>query len=136
MKVVITYGTYDVFHYGHFEHLRESKKLGDYLIVGVSTDEFNTVKGKQSLYSYEKRKEMVEAIKFVDLVIPETDWDQKEGDIKKHNVNILTMGDDWSEDARFERLREFCEVIYTPGARTLNRLSSTKIREGLKLMDK
>ena len=108
MITVITYGTFDTFHYGHLELLKRSKELGNQLIVAVSTDEFNQIKGKQSAFSFDKRKEWVESIKFVDLVIPEDSWDQKEKDIKKYNIDILTMGDDWK--GKFDNLP--CKVVY------------------------
>lgn len=133
MKVVITYGTFDLLHYGHFEHLKKSKELGDFLIVGVSTDEFNKIKGKRAVYPYEKRAEMIGAIKYVDLVIPEKSWEQKIEDIKKYNVSILTMGDDWKGHEHFKELEKYCQVVYTKGAADSNRISSTKLRKGLGL---
>lgn len=108
MTTVITYGTFDTFHYGHLEILKKSKELGDYLIVAVSTDEFNAIKGKSSRFSYEKRVEWIESIKYVDLIISENNWHQKENDIVKYNVDILTMGSDWQ--GKFNYLN--CEVIY------------------------
>ena len=112
MKKVLTYGTYDILHYGHIRLLKRAKELGDYLIVGISTDEFNELKGKKSYYSYEIRKEMLEAIKYVDLVIPEQEWGQKPDDIKKYEVDVVVMGSDWEGDERFESLREYCDVKY------------------------
>jgi glycerol-3-phosphate cytidylyltransferase len=108
MVTIITYGTFDTFHYGHLELLKRSKDLGDYLIVAVSTDEFNSNKGKQSKFPFEKRVEWVKSISCVDLVIPENTWEQKEIDIEKYKVDILTMGDDWK--GKFDYLP--CEVIY------------------------
>lgn len=131
MKTVITYGTFDLLHYGHFEHLKKSKELGDFLIVGVSTDEFNKIKGKKSTYPFEKRVNMIKALRYVDLVIPEENWDQKIEDIKKYNVSILTMGDDWKNDERFKSLEQHCKIVYTEGAADVNRISSTKLRSGL-----
>ena len=125
MKTIITYGTFDTFHYGHLELLRRSKELGDRLIVAVSTDEFNSVKGKQTRFPYEKRIEWVNSIKYVDLVIPEYDWKQKESDIIEYDVNILTMGDDWA--GKFDYLD--CKIIYferTP------EISSTVIKGAIK----
>lgn len=122
MKKVITYGTFDTFHYGHLEILRRAKELGDYLIVGISTDEFNKIKGKNSKFSYEKRKEWVESIKFVDMIIPEENWEQKEIDIKQYNVDIFVMGDDWQ--GKFDNLP--CSVTYLK--RTEN-ISSTGIKK-------
>ena len=112
MKRVLTYGTYDLITPGHIQHLKESKEMGDYLIVGLSTDEFNAIKHKQSYLSYEERKIVMEAIKYVDEVIPEKDWDQKPEDIKKYNIDILTMGSDWEGNPKFEYLKEYCLVDY------------------------
>ncbi len=112
MKKVITYGTFDLFHIGHLNLLKRAKKLGDYLIVGVSTDEFNKVKGKKSIIPFEHRKAIVESIKYVDLVIPEKSWDQKFEDIKKYDVDILVMGDDWK--GKFDHLKKYVEVVYLP----------------------
>ena len=95
MKTVITYGTYDILHFGHINLLRRAKELGDYLIVGLSTDEFNSLKNKKSYYSYDERKIILEAIKYVNLVIPEENWEQKISDIIKHKADIFVMGDDW-----------------------------------------
>jgi glycerol-3-phosphate cytidylyltransferase len=122
MSTIITYGTFDTFHYGHLELLRRSKELGDRLIVAVSTDEFNSIKGKQSRFSYEKRVEWVNSIKYVDLVIPENNWEQKVTDIKYYNVDILTMGDDWK--GKFDYLE--CDVVYL--SRTPE-ISSTVIKK-------
>ncbi len=124
MIKVITYGTFDLFHYGHLRILERAKKLGDYLIVGVSTDEFNRIKSKECVYPYEHRAKIVEAIKYVDKVIPEENWEQKETDIKKHNIDILVMGDDW--EGKFDDLSKFCKVIYLP--RTPD-ISSTEIKQ-------
>jgi len=124
MKTVITYGTFDILHYGHLNLLKRAKELGDYLIVAISTDEFNTLKGKKSYYNYETRKMMLEAIKYVDLVIPETCWEQKIEDVKKYNVNIFTMGSDW--EGKFDFLKDYCEVVYLPRTEGI---SSTKIKE-------
>ena len=133
MKRVLTYGTYDLLHYGHLRLLERAKELGDYLIVALSTDEFNAIKGKKSYYNYEKRKLMLEAIRYVDKVIPECDWNQKPDDIKKYNVDVVTMGSDWANDPRFESLREYCDVVYLE--RTSG-ISSTQIKKELELEDK
>lgn len=128
MKRVITYGTFDLLHYGHIELLRRAKELGDYLIVAVSTDEFNwNEKGKKCYFSYEKRKKMLEAVRYVDLVIPETCWDQKRTDVKKYFVNTFVMGDDWT--GKFDFLKEEgCDVVYLP--RT-SEISTTQIKHEL-----
>ncbi len=112
LRRVLTYGTYDLLHYGHVRLLRRAAALGDYLVVGLSTDEFNALKGKESFYSYEVRKEMLESVRYVDLVIPESAWDQKVSDIKNYGIDVVVMGSDWAGDERFERLKEFCEVVY------------------------
>ncbi len=112
MKRVITYGTYDVLHFGHINLLKRAKALGDYLIVGISTDEFNSVKGKKAYYMYEQRKSIIENLRFVDLVIPENSWAQKPNDIQKYQADIFVMGNDW--EGKFDELEELCEVIYLP----------------------
>lgn len=126
MKRILTYGTFDLLHYGHINLLRRAKEHGDYLIVGLSTDEFNEIKGKKSYFSYSERKKMLEAIRYVDLVIPETNWEQKIQDVKKYSVDIFVMGDDWQ--GKFDFLRDYCEVIYLP--RTPE-VSTTQIKHDL-----
>jgi|SRR5690625_2494655 len=128
MKRVITYGTFDLLHYGHINLLRQAKKLGDYLIVALSTDGFNwNEKKKRSYFSYDKRKKLLEAIRYVDLVIPEHSWDQKINDIKQYHIDIFVIGDDWK--GKFDFLSEFCHVKYLP--RTPE-ISTTKIKEEMK----
>lgn len=128
MKRVITYGTFDLLHYGHINILRRAKKLGDYLVVGLSTDEFNAIKGKKSYFSYAERKQMLEAIKYVDEVIPEDNWEQKRSDVHKHDIDIFVMGDDWV--GKFDFLKEEgIEVVYLP--RTPD-ISTTDIKNNLK----
>jgi glycerol-3-phosphate cytidylyltransferase len=112
MKKILTYGTFDLFHRGHINLLKRAKAMGDFLIVAISTDEFNTLKNKRSFYSYEERKLVLEAIRYVDLVIPENDWEQKKHDIAEHNIDIFVMGDDWL--GKFDELKDLCEVIYLP----------------------
>ncbi|MFR9651086.1 MAG: glycerol-3-phosphate cytidylyltransferase [Rikenellaceae bacterium] len=112
MKRVITYGTFDVLHYGHIELLKRARELGDYLIVVLSSDEFNRVKNKRSYYTYEQRKVILEACRYVDLVVPELNWEQKVDDVKRYEVDIFVMGDDW--EGKFDFLREYCEVVYLP----------------------
>ena len=110
MKRVITYGTYDLLHYGHIELLRRAREHGDYLIVALSTDEFNKIKNKKSYYNYEQRKMMLESIRYVDLVIPEDGWGQKTKDVDKYDVDLFIMGHDW--EGEFDDLKSQCEVIY------------------------
>ena len=128
MKKVITYGTYDLLHYGHINLLRRARALGDYLIVALSTDEFNREqKGKKCYFSYEQRKQLLEAIRYVDLVIPETCWEQKASDVKEFRVDTFVMGDDWK--GHFDFLQDQCEVVYLP--RTPE-ISSSQIKKDLK----
>lgn len=128
MKRVITYGTFDLLHYGHINLLKRAKEQGDYLVVAVSTDEFNwNEKQKTCYFSYEERKAMVEAIRYVDLVIPETCWDQKRRDVEEYKIDTFVMGDDWT--GKFDFLSDLCEVVYLP--RTPE-ISTTKIKKDLK----
>ncbi len=126
MKKVITYGTFDILHYGHIRLLKRAKELGDYLVVALSTDEFNKIKNKKAYYNYEKRKEMLEAIRYVDEVIPEENWEQKVSDIKDHQIDIFTMGHDW--EGHFDFLSDYCQVIYLPRTKGI---STTKIKNDL-----
>ena len=127
MKRVITYGTFDLLHYGHINLLRRAKALGDYLIVALSTDEFNwREKQKKSYFSYDERKAMLEAIRYVDLVIPEESWDQKRSDVQLYQVDTFVIGDDWA--GKFDFLKDLCEVVYLP--RTPE-ISTTKIKQEL-----
>lgn len=128
MKRVITYGTFDLLHYGHINLLRRAKQLGDYLIVALSTDEFNwREKQKKCYFSYEERKQLLEAIRYVDLVIPEECWEQKRTDVKEYRVDTFVMGDDW--EGKFDFLKEEgCSVIYLP--RTPE-ISTTQIKSDL-----
>lgn len=107
---ILTYGTFDFFHYGHFLLLKRAASLGERLIVGLSTDEFNENKNKKSILNYEQRKCVIESLKFVDLTIKENSWEQKVDDIKKYNVDILVMGSDWC--GKFDYLKSYCDVIY------------------------
>lgn len=127
MKKVITYGTFDLFHVGHLNILKRAKELGDYLIVAVSSDAFNQIKGKKCIIPDYERMEIVKAIKYVDEVIVEENWDQKIKDVQEHNVDVFVMGDDWT--GKFDFLKEYCEVVYLP--RT-DGISSTQIKETLK----
>lgn len=126
MKKVITYGTFDLLHTGHINILKRAKDLGDYLIVAVSTDEFNAIKHKESYHSYEERKHILEAVKYVDEVIGESDWGQKVRDVRNHEVDVFVMGDDWRGE--FDFLKEYCEVIYLPRTEGI---STTKIKTDL-----
>lgn len=129
MRKVITYGTFDLLHYGHINLLKRAKELGDYLIVGLSTDEFNSnMKNKKTYFSYEVRKKLLESIRYVDLVIPEENWEQKKEDIKEFKVDTFVIGDDWK--GKFDELKELCEVIYLP--RTPE-ISTTKIKQDLNM---
>ena len=131
MRKVITYGTYDLLHYGHINLLRRAKEKGDYLIVALSTDEFNRHKGKKSYFTFSERKHLLEAIRYVDLVIPEENWEQKEKDIDEFKVDVFVMGDDW--EGKFDFLQDKCEVIYLPRTQEI---STTKIKEDLNLKEK
>ncbi|WP_129727552.1 glycerol-3-phosphate cytidylyltransferase [Ectobacillus funiculus] len=126
MKKVITYGTFDLLHWGHINLLKRAKDLGDYLIVAVSTDEFNSLKNKKAYHSYEHRKMILEAIRYVDEVIPEEDWEQKVQDVIEHEIDIFVMGDDWK--GKFDYLKQHCNVVYLP--RTVD-ISTTKIKKDL-----
>lgn len=126
---VLTYGTFDLLHYGHVRLLRRAAQLGDYLIVALSTDEFNAIKGKTSFYDYETRKEMLEAIRYVDLVIPENNWGQKALDVKEYKVDIVAMGGDWAGSPRFEYLRDYCELVYLDRTEGI---STSDVKERLK----
>jgi glycerol-3-phosphate cytidylyltransferase len=127
MKKIITYGTFDLFHYGHLKILERAKQLGDYLVVAVSTDEFNQIKGKKCVYPYEHRAEIVKSIRYVDEVIPETEWEQKKRDVVDHGISTLVMGSDW--EGKFDELKSLCEVVYLP--RTPD-ISSTDIKSNVK----
>lgn len=132
MKKVITYGTFDLLHAGHINLLRRAKELGDYLIVVVSSDEFNwNEKQKKCYFSYEDRKQLVEAVRYVDLVIPENSWDQKISDVKEFKVDTFVMGNDW--EGKFDFLKEYCEVVYLPRTEGI---STTKIKQDLGLSGK
>lgn len=123
-KTIITYGTFDMFHIGHLRLLQRLKKLGDKLIVAVSTDEFNAVKEKKILIPFEQRKEIVLNIRCVDSVISEKNWDQKIDDIVKYGVDIFAIGDDW--EGKFDYLKSYCDVVYLP--RTEN-ISTTFLKK-------
>ena len=127
MKKIITYGTFDLLHYGHINLLKRAKELGDYLIVAVSSDEFNSLKGKVCRISDTDRMEIVRAIRYVDEVIPETSWEQKIQDVQKYDIDVFVMGDDW--EGKFDFLKEYCEVVYLPRTEGI---STTQLKNGLK----
>ena len=130
MKRVLTYGTYDLLHYGHIRLLKRARALGDYLIVAISTDEFNAGKGKKAYHSYETRKEMLEAVRYVVLVIPEATWEQKIDDVRKYEVDVVVRGGDWKGSDRFEYLKDYCEVVYLDRTEGI---STSQIKEKLNL---
>lgn len=132
MKRVLTYGTFDLLHYGHINILKRAKALGDYLVVALSTDEFNEIKGKKAYHDYETRKLMLEAVRYVDLVIPEKTWEQKIDDIKRYEIDVLVMGDDWAGSDKFDYLKDYCEVVYLPRTEGV---STTKIKQELGLQN-
>ena len=128
MRRVITYGTFDLLHYGHINLLKRAKQQGDYLIVALSTDEFNwNSKQKKSYFTYEVRKEMLEAIRYVDMVIPEENWEQKKTDVEKYDIDVFVMGKDW--EGKFDFLKDQCEVVYLPRK---PEISTTKIKAEMK----
>ncbi len=128
MKTIITYGTFDLFHFGHVRLFKRLKSLGDRLIVGVSTDEFNAQKGKAAFFNYQQRAEIVAACRYVDLVVPEINWQQKQVDIKYLKIDIFVMCNDW--EGKIDSLSNQCQVIYLD--RTGN-ISTTEIKNNLAL---
>lgn len=126
MKRVITYGTFDLLHYGHIKLLERAKALGDYLIVALSSDEFNAIKGKEAYHPFEERKAMLEALRVVDLVIREDRWEQKVEDVRLYKVDVFVIGEDWA--GKFDFLKEECEVVYLPRTEGI---STTKIKHDL-----
>jgi glycerol-3-phosphate cytidylyltransferase len=130
MARILTYGTFDLLHFGHINLLKRAKALGDHLIVGLSTDQFNQEKNKQAYHSFVNRKMILESLRFVDEVIPENTWNQKIEDVIKYDINIFVMGDDWK--GRFDFLKEYCEVIYLQ--RTIG-ISTSKIKNDLKVVE-
>lgn len=128
MRKIITYGTFDLFHVGHLEILRRLRSIADYVLVGVSTDEFNAGKGKRAIFPYEQRASIVRSIRYVDQVIPEESWDQKVSDIERYSIDAFAIGDDWR--GKFDFLESKCEVIYLP--RTPD-ISTTEIKQSLSL---
>lgn len=132
MKRILTYGTFDLLHYGHIRLLQRAKALGDYLVVALSTDEFNAGKGKKAYHNYETRKKMLEAIRYVDLVIPEECWEQKISDVQKYDIDIVVMGSDWAGSDKFDYLKDYCEVVYLDRTEGI---STTKIKKDLGLQE-
>lgn len=128
MKRVLTYGTFDLLHFGHIEILRRAKEMGDYLIVALSTDEFNATKGKKAYHDYETRKKMLEAVRYVDLVIPENNWEQKLDDVKNYKADVVVMGSDWANSDKFDYLKQYCDLEFLPRTEGI---STTKIKKDL-----
>ncbi|KEJ87800.1 adenylyltransferase/cytidyltransferase family protein [Sulfitobacter donghicola] len=126
---ILTYGTFDLFHVGHLRLLRRLSELGERLIVGCSTDEFNARKGKVTAITYVQRVEILEACRYVDLVIPESDWAQKREDVRRFDVDLFAMGDDWA--GKFDDLRDLCDVLYLP--RT-EQISTTELKASIQAM--
>lgn len=118
MKTIITYGTYDLLHFGHINILRRARELGDRLIVGISSDEFNALKGKKSIFSFKERKLILEAVRYVDEVFAENNWEQKRDDIKKYGADVFVMGSDW--EGKFDDLKDLCEVVYLPRTKEIS----------------
>lgn len=131
MRKVITYGTFDLLHYGHIQLLKRAKEQGDYLVVALSTNEFNEIKGKKCYFNFSERKKLLESIRYVDLVIPENNWEQKVEDIEEYKIDLFVMGDDW--EGQFDYINNYCEVMYL--SRTPE-ISTSKIKEDLKLISK
>lgn len=118
MTTILTYGTFDFLHVGHIRLLKRARDLGNFLIVGLSTDEFDQLKHKSSFLPFSQRKEILEAICYVDLVIAEESWEQKILDVQKYKVDIFVMGDDWKGE--FDFLKEYCEVVYLPRTQSIS----------------
>lgn len=131
MKKVITYGTFDLLHYGHIRLLERARALGDYLVVAVSSDEFNALKGKTSVFNFDERCKLLSSLKCVDEIIAENSWEQKANDVKEHNISVFTIGDDWA--GKFDFLKDFCEVVYLPRTQEI---SSSAIKQNILGKDK
>lgn len=130
-RIVLTYGTFDLIHHGHIKLLKRAKRLGDYLIVALSSDSFNTLKGKTSVYPFEERRYILKSLGVVDKVITEHSWDQKRSDVQKYKVDIFVMGDDWL--GKFDDLKDLCKVVYLPRTRGVSTSGvKGKLRGGLK----
>ena len=126
MKTIITYGTFDLFHRGHLNLLKNLKKMGDELIVAVSTDAFNTLKGKETFVPFEQRKNIIRATTYADRVIAEENWEQKIQDIEEYSVSTFAIGEDWK--GKFDFLKEYCEVVYLPRTKGV---SSSRLKKYL-----
>ena len=124
MATVITYGTFDLFHVGHVRLLKRLKELGDRLVVGYSTDEFNTLKGKAVVMPFSQRCEILASCRYVDCVFPEDGWEQKRADILRERADIFAMGDDWA--GKFDDLQDIVKVVYLPRTQDI---STTEIRQ-------
>lgn len=133
MKTILTYGTFDLLHVGHVRLLRRARAMGDRLVVGCSTDEFNLVKGKSSLYSFSDRQEILQACRFVDVVIPESSWEQKLDDIRRHDVSVLAIGEDWK--GHFDDLETGAGITVTYLSRTSG-VSTTYVKDVLASFDR
>lgn len=128
MTRVITYGTFDLLHYGHINLLKRAKEQGDYLIVALSEDDFNEKKKcKKCYFNYDQRKQLLESIRYVDLVIPESSWEQKVDDLKKYHIDTMVMGEDWK--GKFDFLSAYCKIIYFPRTKEI---STSQIRSDLR----
>lgn len=128
-STVLTYGTFDLFHIGHVNLLKRLSELGDRLIVGCSTDEFNSLKGKRSVLPFEQRVQVLRSCRYVDDVFAEECWEQKRADIIRLHVNVFGMGDDWA--GRFDSLSDIVKVVYIPRTREI---STTEIRQFIHAM--
>ena len=132
-RIILSYGTYDLFHYGHVQILKRMRQMGDKLIIGCSSDAFNKAKGKKSFFNYEERAEILKSIRYVDEVFPEESWEQKVSDIKKYGAHLFVMGDDWKGKFDFIEKETTCSVMYLP--RTVG-VSTTNIKEALSTIKK
>jgi glycerol-3-phosphate cytidylyltransferase len=130
MKTIVTYGTFDLFHVGHVRLLKRLKSLGDKLLVGLSTDEFNQLKGKNVVITFADRKEILMACQYVDDVFPEQKWEQKRDDLIREKADIFAIGDDWS--GKFDQLGDIVEVLYLPRTKDV---STTELKTVLSLID-
>lgn len=133
-KIILTYGTFDMFHVGHLNLLRSLRSMGSRLVVGVSTDEFNAIKGKETLVPFAERASIVAGIRYVDEVFPENDWEQKESDIARYNADVFAMGNDWT--GKFDYLSSVCQVVYLPrtegiSSTEIKNLSRARLRQDL-----